>query len=211
VPVKQTAVAKSRLGGLGDSVRRRLALAFACDSVTAGLGCHAVAEVVVVSNDERAASTLAHLGARVVPDVPDAGLNPALVSAAVAVRRRVQEAHVAVMSADLPAVRAGDLEAALFAAPKSRWFVPDRAGNGTTMLGAPSPYQLDPAFGPGSGAAHRAGGAMEITGPNLSRLRLDVDTAADLDAAVELGVGSATAAVLASIGWAIRPPTGQAV
>lgn len=211
VPVKQTAIAKSRLRGLGDSTRRRLALAFACDAVEAGLGCGAVDEVVVVSNDERAANTLSRLGARVVPDVPDAGLNPALESAATAVRRLMEEAHVVVMSADLPAARAGDVEAVLAAAPLTRWFVPDRAGDGTTMLGAPSPYHLDPAFGPGSRAAHRSGGAVEIAGPDLGRLRLDVDTAADLDAAVELGVGDATAAVLASIGWSMRPPAGRAV
>jgi 2-phospho-L-lactate/phosphoenolpyruvate guanylyltransferase len=211
VPVKQTAIAKSRLAALGDSVRRRLAVAFACDAVAAALRCSVVDEVVVVSNDELAGGALARLGAHVIPDVPDAGLNPALVSAAVAVRRRAAHAHVAVMSADLPAVRASDLQAALAAAPASRWFVPDRAGDGTTMLGASSPYDLDPAFGPGSGAAHRAGGAVEVAGPDLVRLRLDVDTAADLDAAVELGVGDATAAVLASIGWSVRPPTRRAV
>jgi 2-phospho-L-lactate/phosphoenolpyruvate guanylyltransferase len=201
IPVKQTAIAKSRLTGIASSVRQELALAFACDVVEAGLRCSRVGEVVVVTNDGPAGTRLATLGARILPDVPDAGLNAALTFAAGSVRSRSPAAHLAVMSADLPAARPVDIEAALAAAPAARWFVTDLAGDGTTMLGAPPPLDLAPAFGAGSAEAHRASGAADIGAPALLRLSLDVDTAADLRAAVDLGVGAATAAALSDAGW----------
>ncbi len=206
IPVKQTAVAKSRLLELGDSLRRELALAFALDTVTAALGCPDVDEVVVVTNDGLVSETVVARGARVVPDEPDAGLNPALESAAAAVWRRTPAARLAVMSADLPAVRASDLSLALTGAPDGRWFVPDHSGAGTTMLGVPAGIELRPAFGSGSRAAHLTSGAVEVGGRELLRLRLDVDTVADLAAAVELGVGAATTAVLIGSGWSPQQP-----
>ncbi len=207
VPVKQTAIAKSRLGELGDRVRRRLALAFACDAVAAALECPAIEKVVVVTNDAIARSQLASLGAVVVPDSPDAGLNAALEWAASGVRRLDPEADLAVMSADLPAVRAADIATAFGIAPAPRWFVADHDGKGTTMLAAAAANALNPAFGPDSAAAHRRSGAVQLQDPSLQRLRLDVDTVADLRRAAGLGVGLATTAVLADLGWAESPRT----
>jgi 2-phospho-L-lactate guanylyltransferase len=54
-----------------------------------------------------------------------------------------------------------------------------------------------PAFEGGSFAKHRAGGAVDLTGLADAGMRRDVDTVADLAAAVQLGVGAATAAALA--------------
>lgn len=202
-------VAKSRLVELGGGLRRDLALAFALDTVAAALGCPDVAEVVVVTNDGRVMELVAPLGARILPDEPAAGLNPALESAAKTVLRRTPTASLVVMSADLPAVRAGDIALALASAPDQRWFVPDRSGAGTTMLGVPPGVELRPAFGPDSCAAHQASGATEVAGHELLRARLDVDTVADLAAAVELGVGVETAAVLLGSGWPTQQPTIQ--
>jgi 2-phospho-L-lactate/phosphoenolpyruvate guanylyltransferase len=201
VPVKRTDIAKSRLAELGDPVRRRLALAFADDVVGAARRCDDVAAVVVVTNDDVAADRLTAQGALVVPDTPDAGLNAALQFAAAAIRRRSPRADLAVVSADLPAIRASDIAAALRVAPPGRWFVPDRDANGTTMLGAAAPSQLQPAFGTSSAAAHSRSGALPLEGPELERLRLDVDTVADLRTAAKLGVGAATQAVLSELGW----------
>ncbi|MCW2585435.1 MAG: hypothetical protein JWN55_951, partial [Frankiales bacterium] len=72
VPVKRLSLAKTRLAAYGDDRRRALALAFAADVV---LAAATVAEVLVVTDDEQAGPLLAALGARVVPDDPDAGLN----------------------------------------------------------------------------------------------------------------------------------------
>lgn len=195
IPVKQTAIAKSRLRDFPASVRQRLALAFAQDAVLAAIGCPEVRLVVVVTNDP-AWRQLADLGAEVVPDEPDAGLNPALHHAAEFVRSRDPAAPLAAMSADLPALRALDLSTAFTLTSASRWFVPDRAAEGTTLLASAAPTELSPAFGPGSRAAHQSSGALELNNAELERLRLDVDTNSDLALAVELGVGPHTAAAL---------------
>ncbi|MFN2538888.1 MAG: 2-phospho-L-lactate guanylyltransferase, partial [Mycobacteriales bacterium] len=75
VPVKRLDIAKSRLAAYGDEHRKALALAFAADVV---LAAAPVAQVLVVTDDPIAGELLAGLGARVVRDDPDAGLNPAL-------------------------------------------------------------------------------------------------------------------------------------
>jgi 2-phospho-L-lactate guanylyltransferase len=71
-------------------------------------------------------------------------------------------------------------------------FVPDAQGTGTVLLAARHAAALRPAFGPGSAAAHEALGALRLE-PALPRLRRDVDTAADLAEALELGCGRRTA------------------
>ena len=195
IPVKETVIAKSRLSDFPQALRQRLAFAFAQDAVTAAVSCPDVRRVVVVTNDS-GGSRLTDLGADVVPDRPDAGLNPALHHAARLIRRHDPAAPVAAMSADLPALRALDLSIALSSSPAPRWFVTDRAGDGTTLLAATTSANLSPRFGARSAAAHRASGAVELTDDRLGRLRLDVDTSADLRLAVELGLGPHTTEVL---------------
>jgi 2-phospho-L-lactate guanylyltransferase len=188
VPVKRLALAKSRLAAYGDERRQALALAFAADVVTAA---RSVATVLVVTDDDLAASVLGELGARVVSDDPDAGLNPALLHGAELLRLDDPERGVAALSADLPALRAADLAAALAAVPHGgRAFVADMAGTGTTLLAAAGAAVLLPVYGPGSRDAHLASGAQEL--PGAPGLRHDVDTPADLEAAAELGLGPAT-------------------
>ena len=197
VPVKRLALAKTRLQSYGDAVRQDLALAFAVDVVTAGLACEAVAQVLVVTDDARAADALAAAGARVVGDSPDAGLNPALAHGAQLLRAS-GDLGVATVSADLPAVRPADLAAALCAVPAGlRGFVSDAAGTGTTLLAAPPGVELAPAYGGASRAGHLTSGAVEL--PGAPGLRLDVDTPEDLREALALGVGAATAAVAAGL------------
>jgi 2-phospho-L-lactate guanylyltransferase len=203
VPVKKTAIAKSRLRDLSAPVRKRLALAFAQDTVTAAVSCPEVHRVVVVTNDS-SARRLSELGAEVVADLPDAGLNPALEHASDLVRRHDPAAAVAALSADLPALRAEDLSAALSTAVAPRWFVADKEGDGTTMLGAADSSLLAPSFGAGSAAAHYASGAVELKSGRFERLRLDVDTTKDLRLAVELGVGPHTTEVLTETGTGLR-------
>ena len=78
LPVKVLARAKSRLGDLAGPRRGELALALACDTVTAVLGCEAAARAVVITDDLVAAGAQRGLGALVIPDEPRAGLNAAL-------------------------------------------------------------------------------------------------------------------------------------
>jgi 2-phospho-L-lactate guanylyltransferase len=134
-----------------------------------------------------------------VPDSPDAGLNPALEHGAAEATRMAPSWGVAVLGSDLPALRPAELAAALAATPAGgRAFVADFAGTGTTLLAASSGVPLAPAYGLGSAAAHARSGAVALAGPWCS-LRRDVDTAADLAAAAQLGLGTHCLALRPSI------------
>lgn len=204
IPVKETAVAKTRLRGHSAQQRAALAVAFALDAATAAHDCGLVRRVVAVSNDDRARDRLEALGIDVLADVPDAGINPALSHAADQVRARDPRAALAAMSADLPALRGSVLTDAIErAGTASRWFVADRYGTGTTLLAARPGVDLDPQFGRHSAAAHRSSGAVALDGAGLDALRGDVDTEQDLRSAVILGVGRYTRAALTSMGMAV--------
>ncbi|WP_306306815.1 hypothetical protein [Microtetraspora fusca] len=72
-------------------------------------------------------------------------------------------------------------------------FVPDALDVGTTFYtGTP----FTPRFGGESRAKHLAGGAKELRLDDIDSVRRDVDTPDDLRAAVLLGVGVHTAAVV---------------
>jgi 2-phospho-L-lactate guanylyltransferase len=202
VPAKRLALAKTRLRPLTDGApvaHADVVLALLADTVAAALDCPRVERVLVVTDDPAAAETVRALGAGTVPDEPDRGLNPALEHGA----RSAGSDAVAALSSDLPALRAGELAAALEAAEAApRSFVPDAEGTGTTLLTAVG-TPLDPRFGPGSAAAHRDGGAVLLAG-DWPGLATDVDTEAALRAALVLGVGPATAVVAARLGIARR-------
>jgi 2-phospho-L-lactate guanylyltransferase len=196
VPVKVLARAKSRLASLAGPDRPALALAMAADTVAAALACPEVSRVIVVTDDPHAAGVLAGLGAIVVAERADRGLNPALRHGARHARAHWPESGVGALAADLPALRPGELGAALLLA--ARWpqaFVPDAAGSGTTLYTVVPGIVFRPRFGPASAARHRAAGAVEIAHPGLASLRRDVDEAADLRGAGDLGLGTRTAAV----------------
>jgi len=217
VPVKRLAHAKSRLrDGFGPEqgggpAHEELVLAMVLDTVAAALSSPVVGRVVVISPDPAPGEEATLLGAETLPDVPDAGLNPALAYAATHVRRTSTggtEPGVAALTADLPALREAELTEALRHAEQAagslgpralaRSFVADAAGTGTVLLAAPPGAALEPCFGPDSAAAHEASGAVRLNGAWPS-LRRDVDTPADLAEALVLGVGPRTAAA-----WAAR-------
>lgn len=200
VPVKPASRAKSRLAPLGDEARQALVAAFAADTVAAALGSSLVAAVIVVTDDHVLAGELMALGAHVLPDGVAGDLNGSLVQAAAELHRRWPDLGVAALCADLPALDAGELTSTLeVAATHEAAFVADAAGEGTTMVAAVSPDHFTPSFGPGSRAAHEAGGAHEIVEVDVPTLRRDVDTPADLEEALGLGVGGRTATVAAGL------------
>jgi 2-phospho-L-lactate/phosphoenolpyruvate guanylyltransferase len=198
LPVKVLAHAKSRLAVLAGSRRADLALALASDTVSAVVACPEVARVIVVTSDAKAGSRLAALGAMVVPDEPDDGLNAALRRGAAVASDRWPDSGIAALAADLPALRPGELGRALraaSAAPGGVSFVPDAAGIGTTMYAVAPGVGFRPMFGGASRARHASAGAVELTPDSVAGLRRDVDTPEDLRAAVGLGAGFRTAAV----------------
>lgn len=172
MPLKPLAVAKSRLrGALPDLSHESLVLSLANATIAAALASDAVGRLIIISNDR-------WLGWETLPDC-GGGLNAAIACAATRIT-----GPVAAMPADLPALRPHELSDALgYAAVRS--FVPDADGTGTVLLAAPSGGLL-PCFGPLSARAHRLSGARELT-KDWPTLRRDVDTAADLDAALRLG------------------------
>ena len=200
IPVKMLAQAKSRLAGLAGPRRAELALALACDTVTAVLACEAAARVIVITDDQEASGALAGLGALVIPDEPRDGLNAALRHGAAYAAARWPGCGTAALSADLPALRPAEIGRALRAA--SAWpsaFVADAAGDGTTLYTAAPQVAFRPAFGPGSRARHAAGGAAELDLAGIPGLRRDVDTPADLRGAVALGLGPRAAPLAAEL------------
>lgn len=197
LPVKGGPTAKTRLAGLG-ALRPALAAAVAADTLAAVAATSRVQRIVVVTGDRAAAGTAAAAGAIVVSD-PGHGLD-----GAVAAGLAVAGAHrpTAVLQADLPALRPGDLAKALDACTSRlvsgalRVVVADADDDGTVLMAAVHPAALHPAYGPGSARRHASGGLLlDLPVP---RLRRDVDTPADLGSAVRLGVGPATRAVLAT-------------
>jgi len=200
IPVKVLAQAKSRLADLAGPRRAELALALACDTVTAVLACEAAAEVIVITDDPAAGAALAGLGALVIPDEPRDGLNAALRHGAAHAGARWPGCGTAALSADLPALRPDEIGRALRAA--SAWptaFVADAAGDGTTLYTARPRAAFRPAFGLASRARHAAGGAAEVDLQGVPGLRRDVDTPADLRDAAALGLGPYSAPLAAEL------------
>jgi 2-phospho-L-lactate guanylyltransferase len=188
VPLKGGPGAKSRLGGPPG-----LAAALALDTLEAVVGAPGVRSVLVVTSDEGTAAHARLLDARVVAEsAPGSGLLAAVRDGLAA----APDGHVAVLLGDLPALRPADLGEALEACRHAlrdagSALVPDAEGTGSVLLAARRPGDLDPAFGPGSADEHVRRGAVRLD-LDLPRLRRDVDTAADLEAAVALGAGPRT-------------------
>jgi 2-phospho-L-lactate guanylyltransferase len=198
IPAKPLATAKSRLADAAGSRRADLALAMLLDSVEATLLAQHVVAVLVVTDDDLIAAAASELGAVVVPDVPGEGLNAAFRYGIEVAAARHPGAGMALLAGDLPALRPAELSAALVATASSPGVVvvADHEGVGTTMLAARSAAQLRPAFGVASFARHRALGAIALEDGDLDSVRLDVDNAAALHAAISLGVGPRTAAAI---------------
>lgn len=198
IPVKVLARAKSRLAGITAADRAAIMLAMAADTAAAALACPSVATVTVVSDDRAVRAELEPLGATVVPDRPAAGLNAALAYGAERAAAMHPGHGLAALTADVPALTAAELDAALAAASAAgQAFVADAAGTGTTLYTAAPGVQFAPRFGPMSREKHLLGGATELDLPGTGGLRQDVDTLADLRIAARFGLGSRTAAALA--------------
>lgn len=201
VPIQDASRAKTRLEPPHPLSRSDLARAVARDTLEQVCRALPPELVTVVTSDPAATRIAGDLRARVVAD-PGLGLNAAVRAGLEAQVPRSPGSHRppapvtgrAVLLGDLPSLRAEDLVQALVTcAAYPSAVVPDADGTGTVLLasttGAPEPQ-----FGEGSAARHARGATrLEL---DLPRLRRDVDTADDLAAALQLGVGPHTARVL---------------
>lgn len=201
LPVKPPAYGKSRLVGLPDPHRRRLAEAFALDTATACLAATHVGAVLAITDDARFSSKLTALGCTAIPDGVAGDLNGTLRQGAAEARRRWPSLTPVALCGDLPALRPDDLDEALSAAAETAAamrYVADAAGTGTTLFTAAF-EDFAPRFGTDSRSQHDLLGATPITG-TLATLRHDVDNLEDLVAATKLGLGPRTADVVADLG-----------
>jgi 2-phospho-L-lactate/phosphoenolpyruvate guanylyltransferase len=113
VPIKSLASAKQRLrGAVPDHRHEELVLAMAQDTVAAALASPGVATVLVVSSDPVIGATMSDLCAKWIREPGGDGLNAAVAHSAVV----AGGPPVAVIPADLPALRPVDLAEALRAA-----------------------------------------------------------------------------------------------
>ncbi|PXY26072.1 2-phospho-L-lactate guanylyltransferase [Prauserella coralliicola] len=204
VPLKPPRAGKSRLrGALGypadAECHAALVLALASDTLRAATAAPGVRRVLVVGSDTEALAALRELGAEVVDEHRNGeergGLNGALRVGERLLRAADPLAAVGALQADLPALRPGELAAALAEADGRRAFTADRHGTGTTLLLSGAGQPLAPRFGEGSASVHTASGAVPLTLPAPS-LRGDVDTPEDLEHARLLGLGPSTTALL---------------
>ncbi len=193
VPMKHPRDGKSRLRGAVEADRHpRLVLALAKDTLAAVVSSAHVRRVLLVAADAGAVAELGELGVEIVTEPAEKTLNAAFRHGEALLKAGDPGAVVGALQADLPALSAGDLTAALAEAAGRRAFVADRQGTGTTLLLAAPGAPLDPRFGPGSASRHAASGAVPLAQP-LPTLRSDVDTADDLGHVRALGVGKHTA------------------
>lgn len=193
IPVKPSAIGKSRLMVEGVD-RVALARAIALDTIAAAAACERVERVVVVTDDGglvMLAFDIPRL--RFVSEGEAGGLNEAIAVGAAACEGMPRAA----LLGDVPALRPGDLAAALMqAAAVERGVVADAEGTGSTLVTATGAVSWKSAFGEGSLDAHIGLGCVPLEVAASSTLRRDVDTADQLAAARTLGLGPRTAALL---------------
>jgi len=194
VPVKGGPFAKSRLD-LPHEARGALADAFARDTVAALAAGMPGAPVLVVTSDPEVGRWAAAGGSSVVAD-PGAGLDAAVAAGVDAARARGARA-VAVVLGDHPALRPHEVVTALAAAAEhSASVLADADSGGTALLTLQATGGVRTAFGAGSAAAHERLGYVRLD-LDLPGLRVDVDDAASLAAALDLGLGAHSTAALA--------------
>lgn len=206
VPVKSWAAAKSRLA-TDPATRANLARAFALDVVEAARSTRCVDAVLVVSGEPALrtlfatarcgpSSTVGGRAQVLVVDDAGRGLDDSVRLGATRARLLCPEICVAVLTADLPALRPDDLATVLETAAGHRLAaVADAEGTGTTVLTATTGADVRPAFGSGSFTRHRDLGAIDVSRVAAPGVRRDVDVDAHLRAARRLGVGVHTAAL----------------
>lgn len=200
LPVKPFTLGKSRLGSWAGDLRPDWARAFFLDTLNSVVRTPGVERVIVVSGDPQARTLAVRAGADAVDDTPARGLNAAVRRGAGRAAAR-SAGPVAIVTADLPALRPGELARVLAeAGARPRAFLADHTGHGTTVLTAHTPGLLLPRFEGASRARHAASGAHEIANPQVPGARLDVDTPTELVAALRLGLGPHSTSLASTLG-----------
>lgn len=186
IPVKPIGRALGRLSSvLVPDERRALQEAMLADLLDACRESTRIDATFVVTSDPVAGALARTAGALVLVDhVPPRGMNPAVALGQAEAEDRLFDC-VLVLTADLPLVRAGDLDTVLDALPPARGavLVPSRDGTGTNALALAPPFGIATRLGPNSRSAHEAAlmnAGVVVREIDLPALALDVDTPDDL-------------------------------
>lgn len=214
IPVKQFIRSKTRLSD-DPLLRASLAKAFARDVVVATRQSCMIESIVLVTS-EKGEQVLGPDHGSVVSDgdihvVADRSwstndsLNDALWRGAAWSGRYRPDNPVVIIPADLAAITAGALDEALaIATTVETAYVVDAEGTGTTLSTALDARDLHSLYGPNSATHHHLIGYSPLDRVDV-RLRQDVDTLADLQRAMTLGVGSNTQGAVRSFGLEASP------
>lgn len=209
IPVKSFAMAKQRLASLlQPQERAALARAMFEDVLDVVAGSPYLAGTLVVTNDPQAAAIARHGNARVLTEPADGGLVPAMRYAA-GFLCDTGNAGMVVIPADLPMIKAADIELIVRSQPDTPAvaLVGASSDGGTNALLCSPPNAIPICFGRDSFRVHRnmaqALGLLPkvLTVPRLAR---DIDRPEDLLAFMEQPCGPRTHAYLSSSGIAQR-------
>lgn len=190
VPIKSFGSAKTRLRGrLNDEQRAALARASALLVLRAVAACTSVDRRVAVVEDEETARLARnnHFDALVRPDLLS---QSAAVEAGFEHARRQGAETLLTVSADVPLTRPRDLLELLAPEGPVLVMVSNLEGEGTNALRLSPAQPLRLHFGPGSLEQHRREAkliGLPVRVIDNPRLRIDVDTADDLDALEKSG------------------------
>lgn len=214
IPVKPIDKALGRLAPvLRPGERRALQAAMLADLLDACRDSVAVVHTFVVTSDAVAAGLSRAAGATVLVDhIPPRGMNPAVALGQAAAEDRLFD-RALILTADLPLVRAADLDVVLAALPAARGavLVPSRDGTGTNALALSPPFGIATRLGPNSRAAHESAlmnAGLLLREIEMPSLGLDVDTPDDLAALARCGHHGRAAACCAAWGVADRLAAG---
>jgi 2-phospho-L-lactate/phosphoenolpyruvate guanylyltransferase len=220
VPVKDTAVAKTRLApALPSELRQALALAMLEDVLAALAEAHGLAGRLLVTVDPTARDLAFRYGARVIADGARDGHTGAVTAAA---RHLTAEGRGAMLTlpGDIPLVTAAEIEqliAAHLPAP-SFTITPshDEMGSNAIIMSPPDCVKLR--FGDDSFRPHLAASRAARVEPTIVRLpgiALDIDNPADLAHFSQIGSRTRAglwlarnAGALASAGFVMPPAPG---
>ncbi len=189
IPVKPFADAKQRLAGsLTDAQRRFLSIELARRTATAAVG--AGAAPLILSADDGVSEWARAEGFDVLLD-EGSSLNEAAHSATVFAGGRPW----IVCHADLPLLTTSDLSAAMASMDGRRWVLSASSDGGTSLIGGRGHFGFS--FGSASFQRHLAALAdRDVAIGNRLGTMLDLDTPADLDAAIRHPRGAWLASIV---------------
>ena len=185
VPLKSAQHANSRLSSvLTPTERQRLFEALLLDVLSALGDTNQLGGILAVTDCPVARRHLRRVGARLLDDPDEAGLNAAVAQAAYVLDKQGVESFLTIPG-DTPAVTAVEIDrvASLINESRGLALVPARDGRGTNCLAMSLPSIVPPLFGPDSVEAHIAAARrqnIKVQLLSLPGFGFDVDTPDDL-------------------------------